>query len=192
MRVERLFYQIPLRLRSLLRRKHVEKELDEELQFHMDRKIEEAIAQGSTPREAGYAARRAMQGLEQQKEECRDMRRVAGIENLMQDFRFGVRILVSARSFTAAAVVTLALGIGANTAIYSVVKTVLLQPLPYPDPDHLVQLMLRSPEWAPGENVSDINEPEFIIWREEHNSFKEVAAYDATGSGLNLGGNDLP
>ena len=187
MRFEHWFYTLPLRLRSLFRRQQVEQELDDELLYHLERKIEESIARGVKPEDARYAALRAMDGLEQRKEECRDMRRTNGIENVIQDLRFGVRTLAKTPGFTTAVVLTLGLGIGANTAIFSVVNAVLLQPLPYPDPDRIVQLMLSSPEWAPGKNVTAINEPEFIIWRGERQAFKEVAAYDS-GTGVNLAG----
>ena len=76
MRFMRWFYTVPLRLRSLFRRRQVEQELDEELRYHLDRQIEELIAKGLTPTEARYAALRALGGIEQRKEECRDMRRV--------------------------------------------------------------------------------------------------------------------
>lgn len=191
MRWEQWFYTVPLRLRSLFRRENVEHELDDELRYHLERKIEEFIDQGLKPEEARYAAIRATDGIAQRKEECRDLRHLNWIDNLMQDLRFGVRMLAKTPGFTAAAVLTLALGIGANTAIFSVVNTVLLRPLPYPDPDRIVQLMLSSPDWAPGRNVDAINEPEFIIWREEKQAFKEVAAYDS-GTGVNLRGNGPP
>ena len=116
-----------------------------------------------------------------------DMRRTNCIESLIQDLRFGVRVLAKTRGFTFAVVLILALGIGANTAIFSVVNAVMLRPLPYPDPDRLVQLMISSPEWAPGKNVSPISEPEFIIWRGEKRAFQQVAAYDY-GTGVNLDG----
>jgi putative ABC transport system permease protein len=191
MRWEHWFYTVPLRLRSLFRRETVEQELDDELRYHQERKVEEYIAQGLKPEEARYGAIRAMDGLEQRKEECRDLRHMNWIDNLMQDLRFGVRMLAKTPGFTAAAVLTLALGIGANTAIFSVVNTVLLRPLPYPDPDRIVQLMLSSPEWAAGRNVDAISEEEFIIWREERKAFKEVAAYDS-GAAVNHTGNGPP
>jgi putative ABC transport system permease protein len=191
MRWEHWLYTLPLRLRSFFRRKDVEQELDDELRYHLARKIEEYMSQGLKPEEARYAAIRAMDGIEQQKEECRDLRHINWIDNLVQDLRFGVRMLAKTPGFTAAAVLTLALGIGANTAIFSVVNAVLLRPLPYPDPDRIVQLMLSSPEWAPGRNVDAINEPEFTIWSEERKAFKEVAAYDS-GTGVNHTGNGPP
>src|SRR2546421_10785239 len=101
MRIEHWLYAVPLRLRSLFRRKRVEQELDEELQYHLERKTEEYIAQGLTPEQSRQAALRAMDGLAQRKEECRDMRGVNAIENTVQDIRYSLRILAKSQGFTA-------------------------------------------------------------------------------------------
>src|SRR5499426_1798676 len=140
MRLRHWFYTVPLRLRSLFRRNQVEQELDEELRYHIERQIEEHIAKGMTPEEARYAALRAMGGVEQRKEECRDMRRVRLIEELMQDVRYGLRTLRRSPGFTAVAVLSLALGIGVNTAIFSVVDPLMIRSLPVEDPEQLVVL----------------------------------------------------
>ncbi|MBZ5617847.1 MAG: ABC transporter permease [Acidobacteriia bacterium] len=185
------FYTVPLRFRSLFRSQQVENELDEELQYHLEKKVEEYIGQGLTPEQSRQAALRAMDGLTQRKEECRDMRGVNGIENVLQDTRYGLRMLAKSPGFTAVAVLTLALGIGANTAIFSVINTVLLEPLQYPDPDRIVQLMLFSPAWAAGKNANTASVTEFNVLREQRQSFDEIAAYD-TARGVNLTGVESP
>src|SRR5262245_24747809 len=190
MRLEHWRYIVPLRLRSLLRREQIEQELDEELRYHVDRKIDEYIAKGLTPEEAQSAAMRGMRGIEQLKEECRDTRGVSGIENVLRDVRYGVRILAKSPSFTAVAVLTLALGIGANTAVVSVIKAVLLEPLPYPEPNRMVQLELSSPAWAPGKTDNVASVPEFVVYRDQRQVFQQIAAYDRSARGVNLTGVD--
>jgi len=109
-------------------------------------------------------------------------------ENLLQDIRYAIRMLRRSPGFTATAIAALALGIGANTAIFTVVNTVLLQPLAYPQPDRLVQLELSSAEG--NGNVTSI--PKYTIWREQTQVFQDVAAYDQGGPGVNLTGGDRP
>src|SRR5262245_29070943 len=186
MRLQHWFYTIPLRLRSIFRHRQVEQDLDEELQYHLDKKIEESLSRGLDPAEARNVALRAMDGLTQRKEECRDARRVNLIDNAVQDLRYGVRVLAKAPGFTAVAVLTLALGIGANTAIFSVIDAVLLKPLNLPDPDRVVQLMLFA-----GRNVNTASLFEFNIYRERREVFDQIAAYD-TVKGINLTGIDAP
>src|SRR5262245_26590321 len=138
MRLKHWFYIVPLRLRSLFRRRRVEQELDDELRYHLERQIEEYLAKGMTPEDARSAALRALGGVEQRKEECRDLRRVKLIEDLVQDLRYGLRVLRKNPGYTAVAALTLGLGIGANTAIFSVIDALMLRPLPVRHPEQLL------------------------------------------------------
>jgi predicted permease len=139
----RWLYKLPLRLRSLFNRGRVEEELSDELRFHLERLIEEQAAKGMTLEEARYAALRELGGMEQIKEECRDMRRVNWLENILQDVRYGLRQLRRGPAFTGVAVLMLALGIGANTAIFSLIDAVMLKMLPVKNPQQLVLLNWR-------------------------------------------------
>jgi hypothetical protein len=182
MRLEHWWYTIPLRLRSLFRRAKVEDELQEELRFHLEQQVAREIAAGKTPEEARHGALRAMDGMEQRKEECRDARRVDTISNLAQDLRYAWRALRRNPTFTAVAVLTLALGIGANTAIFSVVNAALLRPLPYPRP---AQLILLFELFGHVPNV--VSFANFTDWERESHSFVSMAA--GRQASFNLGGN---
>jgi len=109
-------------------------------------------------------------------------------ENLLQDIRFASRTLRRSPGFMTTAILALALGIGANTAIFTVVNTVLLQPLAYPEPERLVQLEWKVPQG--NQNITSI--PKFMVWREQTQVFQDVAAYDMGGPGVNLTGGDRP
>src|SRR5260221_138629 len=134
--------KLALRLRSLLRRPVVEQELDAELRFHMEQQIAENLAAGMAREEARFAALRAIGGLAQIQEECRSMRRMNFIDNLVQDLRYAVRMLLRSPGFSTVVVLSLALGIGANTAVFSLLNTLLLTKLPVRDPDGLCQLIV--------------------------------------------------
>ena len=141
MRPQRWLYTIPLRLRSLFRRRYVEQELNEELQFHLEQKIEEGIAKGLSPKEARYAAMRAMDGLEQRKEEIRDTRRIHWLTDFLDDARFAIRSLSRTSGLTAFVVITLALGIGMTSGTFSMVDALIFRPYPVPHPNGVVTLV---------------------------------------------------
>jgi predicted permease len=171
MRFEHWFFSIPHRVRSIVRRDRVEAELQEELEFHLEQRVKQEVERGKTLDEARREALRAMDGLEQRKEECRDARAVNGLENVMQDVRYAARGLRNKPWFTTVAVLTLALGIGANSAIFSVINAALLKPLPYPKPEQLV-LLFETVDGAP--NV--VSYANFSDWEQQARSFSAMSA----------------
>jgi predicted permease len=130
--------KLQLRLRSLLHTNRVEQELSDELRFHLGKLVEEKLANGLNAEEAHYAALRELGGVDQIEEECRDMRRVNYIENFLQDTRYGLRQFRRSPGFTAAVVLSLALGIGANASIFTLINDLLLKYLSVHDPQQLV------------------------------------------------------
>jgi putative ABC transport system permease protein len=162
------------RLTALFNRSRTERDLDEELQHHIEVKTQENVAAGMSPEEARYAALRAFGGVEQKKEECRDADRLRWIEDLIQDVRYGLRQLRRNPGFTAVAVITLALGIGANTAIFSVVDGVLLAPLPYAQPNRLVAIWESNLHYGWHVWISYLN---FRDWQRDARAFRSVAAF---------------
>jgi hypothetical protein len=126
-----------MRLRALFRSGRLDRDLDEELRYHLDNLIEDHTARGLSPEAARRQALIAIGGVEQRKEECREARRVRVIEEIRQDAGYALRTLVGVPAFSAAAILTLALGIGATVAVFTVVNGVLLRPMPFPQPEQL-------------------------------------------------------
>ena len=184
MRPEHWLFTIPLRLRSLFRRVQVDQELDDELRDHIDRKTEEYVAQGMTQEDAQRRARLDLGGIEQTKEKCRDARRINSIHDLAQDLHFGLRVLRKSPGFTTVAVLTVALGIGANTAVFTAVNGVLLRPMSFPEADRLFLVSLTPRggpyEWQPG--ISDRN---YLVFRGQDQAFEQTASF-SRGTTANL------
>jgi predicted permease len=172
-------------LRSIVRRRRVEEELAEEFQDHLQREIDEGVRAGLAPEEARYAAMRAMGAIAKSQEECRDVRSANLVGDFLGDLRYGARALRHSPGFTAVALVTLALGIGANTAIFSIVNGVILRPLVYPEPDRLMRLTAQFP--TVGSGGVALSNPEYDEFREMNRSFVSVGAF-TTGRGNTGGG----
>jgi predicted permease len=185
MRLEQWFYAVPLRLRSLFHRQRVERELDDELQYHLERKIEEYIAQGLTSEQSRQAAMRAMDGLTQRKEECRDMRGMNVVDNTLQDLRHSLRILAKSPGFTVVAVLTLTLAIGANAVVFGVVNGLILRPLNVPRAESLYTIERES-----GHRPALMQSyPDYLDLRDRNRSFDGLAAYNVNQAGLDTGEN---
>jgi putative ABC transport system permease protein len=175
-----------LRLRSLFKRDLVESELDDELRLHMERLVDSYVREGLPRAEAVRRARLEFGGVEQVKEAHRDARGVGLLLDLGRDVRYAVRQLRRSPSFAVAALLCLALGIGATTAIFSVVNTILLQPLPYPDSDRLVRLVENVPPPARGRPLMQrgLTYPEFLDWRAQSKTLSDAYAVFGVGQRL--------
>src|SRR5205814_9534543 len=130
-----LVYTVPLRLKSIFRSAKVERELEEELRFHFEHRINEGIERGLSPQEARLTALRAMDGLDQRKEQMRDARGIHWLTDFVDDTRYAMRSLRRTFGLTVFVIVTLALGIGMSTASFSMVDGLILRPYPVPNPD---------------------------------------------------------
>jgi predicted permease len=183
--MSRLLTRIRLIIRSLFRGSQVDQELEEELRYHLERESDEQVRTGLTREEAAFAARRAMGATTQNKEACRDMRRVSFVEDLVRDVRYTVRSFAKSPVFAAVVVLTLALGIGANTAIFTLVHGVLLRPLDYPKPGQLMVLTAEAP--AIGGTQTALSAPEYIEFRQMNRSFAAVGAYSTGGAAYSTG-----
>src|SRR5580692_5933632 len=157
-----MFNDLRFRLRALFRRDGMEAEMDEELRAHFENHVEKLVASGLPREEAVRRTRLEFGGYEQIKEECRDARGVSFLETLTRDVRYSLRVLRKNLGFSAVAILTLALGIGANTALFSVIDSVLLRSLPYQDPAGLVTIWDKTSQFA---NAHDtVSPPDFLDW----------------------------
>ncbi len=172
MRSKSWSHVIALRLRSLFLRRQVEQELDEEVREHLDRLADSYIARGLAPQQAREAALREFGGVAQAKENCRDARSVNWLQNFVQDVRFGARMLRKSPGVTAVVVIALALGVGANTAIFSIVNGFLLRPLPVASPEQITVLAIQQKNAPVGS--SGFSYPEFVDFRKQTDAFTDV------------------
>jgi predicted permease len=169
----RALSKLRLRFRSLFHRAEVEEELRQELEFHLEEETRRNLERGMSPEEARRAARAAVGGLEQIKEQCRDARGLGLAEDCAKDLAHGLRLMRRNPAFTLVAVLSLALGIGANTAIFSVVRAVLLKPLPYREPDRVTLVFETSRRFLRRGNATLLM---YRAWQERNRSFSQMAA----------------
>jgi putative ABC transport system permease protein len=163
------------RLYGLLRKERIEQEMDEELRFHLRMRTRENIERGMRPEEAEREARRRFGNVGHIKDLGRDIKGGGLMETLLQDLRYGLRMLLKHKGFTTVAVLTLALGIGANTAIFSVVNAVLLRSLPFKEPDRLVQVWGTNLKRGWGRSAVSVRD--YVAWRSQANTLKQIAAF---------------
>ena len=167
--------------RRLASRGRLEEQLDKELRFHLEQHAADLMARGVDPGEARRQARRDLGGVEQVKEQCRDARGTRWLEDLWQDFRYALRTLGQRPAFAAVALVTLALGTGATTVMFTVIHGVLLKPLAYADPGRLVQLQERT-DWSTHRgNVWALSYPNFLDCRRQVRSLHMAALHYGGG-----------
>jgi putative ABC transport system permease protein len=174
------------RVRGLWRSETIHQEITDELQFHIDMRVEENIRRGMSTDEARRDAKQSFGNLTRIKEQGYDVRGGRWLETLWQDMRYGARILLKNPGFTLIAILTLALGIGANTTIFSVVNAALLRPLPYPEPERLVLVSHRNAKQG---NV-ELTPAGYFALRGQRESFEQVAVYASRD--LNLTGKGEP
>ena len=179
--------------RNLFHKDRVEEEFAQEIQAYLEMLTEAKIRQGYRPPEAKREALLELEGMEQVKEKVREVRMGYFLETVWQDFRYGIRVLVKSPIFTIVAVVSLALGIGANTAIFSVVNGLLLRPLPYPDPDRIVDVWHTPPQESfPGMKRFSVSPGNYLDWRSQNEAFEGMAAYQDGGYSLSAGDAPVP
>lgn len=178
--------RIKKRLTALIYKEHLDNELDEEFRYHLERQIELNISGGMSPEEARYAALSSFARVEQSKEQCRDARRVGFIEDLVNDVRYGIRILIKNPLFTVIAVLTLGLGIGADTTMFSAVDGLLLRPLSFPEPERL--LWIGGWDRAHDDREQGVTPADFLDYRAQSRSFDQLAAAVSDSVPMNLTG----
>ena len=175
-------------LRSLVRSNRVESELDEELRYHIERQIEQNVKRGLSPKEARFAALREFGGVARIGEECREARGWRWLESFARDLRYGLRLLARSPGFALLGTLILALGIGGSTAVFSLLYTAVLRPLPYPEPERLVRVQNSVTSERGGTRNTGWSYPKFEDLRALTTSFELLAAFSPWPFSLTEGG----
>jgi len=181
----RWYFKLPLRLRSLVRKQEAERELNEEIQFHLQSLAEQYIAQGMKPEAARRAARHELGHVEAVKEECREARKVNFVENVLQDVHFGLRMLRRNPGFSALAILCLVLGIGSNAAVFSWIEGILLRP--YPAVAHQERLLALAGTTRGNAGFNPISWPDFLDLQRNCTLCDAVIAEKIVGVSLSIG-----
>src|SRR6202166_2471754 len=181
----RWHYKLPLRLRSLFHNSQAEQDLHDEFQFHLQQQIEEFVRQGIDPQDARFAALRLLGGMEQHKEQCREVRNVSLVENFLQDLHIGLRMLRRDPGFSVLAVLCLTLGIGANAAVFSWVEGILFRP--YPLVTHQERLLALTGTARGEAGHTGLSWPDFVDLRRSCTLFETFFVSKITGTTLSIG-----
>jgi len=184
-----IFRHLLAGLKELVRRDKTESELTEELNSYLQNAAEAKVRAGATPEEALRSARLELGGVETVKHEVRAVGWETALEVFLQDVRYGMRMWLKAPLFTVVALATIAIGIGANTAIFTLVDAILLRPLPYPEPQ---RLLVAGTHLRGGSGVELISTADFLAWRDRQQSFENIAVVDRSGSNFALSGMGPP
>src|SRR6201987_5607139 len=175
-------------LHRFTQRTQKDKDLADEIESHLAHEQDTNAARGLSEEEARRQARLRFGNPRVTRERVWRYRSIPWIEDIWRDLRFALRSLAKTPGFTAIAILVIAVGIGVNTAVFSVINTVLLKPLTYPDPQSLVEMRNTGPQGS----FAGANIPKFNIWHQQTSIFQRVAAYDFGGAGLNITGGDHP
>ena len=173
----RWWYVVTAWIRALVGARRAEDDLRDELSFHIAMQEQADRARGLDETEAARRARLALGGVEQTKEQARDVRPLHALSTFLHDVRYALRLIRRAPGFATVTILTVALGVGANTAIFSIVNGILLRPLPYAEPDRLVRLYLANPAQNVDDGVASV--PDIDDWRARARSFSSIAGYSA-------------
>jgi predicted permease len=184
------FNILTARLRALFRRESVLQDIEEELRIHVEMATEENLKRGLSPDEAQAAALKSFGNPVRSTELGYDVRGGGWLEDVWQDLRYGARMLMKRPGFTLIAVITLALGIGANTTIFSVINSLLLKPIPFPDADRLALVWQTQANDPKSRDI--VSAPNYQDWQRQNDVFANMAIFDSAGKGYNLSGSGEP
>ena len=184
--------QLRMAMLMLFRRKTETARLNDELGFHLDQQIKENIAGGMAPEEARYAALRTFGNPTQLREEARSSWSWNWLEKFLRDLRYGARTLTRSPGFSVTAILVMALGIGATTSLFTIVRSVLLKPLPFRDPDNLVMVYEHFRDETGGSGFNVVSSGDFNDWRKQTHGFDDMAAWHEYGFDLTGEHQELP